>query len=115
MLLNIITSIITIILLLLTVVPLVTKTNLLSRKTSSPFECGFDPFQTNRVVFSLQFFLIAVIFLVFDVEITILLPAPILLTKTPPLNLLPTFTLIMTILIIGLIYEWNKGALSWTL
>nr|YP_010893070.1 NADH dehydrogenase subunit 3 [Spirobolus walkeri]WJR82401.1 NADH dehydrogenase subunit 3 [Spirobolus walkeri] len=115
MLLNIITSIIIIILLLLSLMPLMTKTNLLSRKASSPFECGFDPFQSNRMVFSLQFFLIAVIFLVFDVEITILLPVPVLLTKIPPTSLLPTFALVMTILIIGLIYEWTKGALSWAL
>nr|YP_010937984.1 NADH dehydrogenase subunit 3 [Spirobolus grahami]WKY95845.1 NADH dehydrogenase subunit 3 [Spirobolus grahami] len=115
MLPTIITSIIITILLLLTLIPLITSTNLLSRKSSSPFECGFDPFQTNRMVFSLQFFLIAVIFLVFDVEITILLPTPILLNKIPPTNFLPTFTLIMAILVVGLIYEWNKGALSWAL
>nr|NP_542474.1 NADH dehydrogenase subunit 3 [Narceus annularus]AAL18208.1 NADH dehydrogenase subunit 3 [Narceus annularus] len=115
MLLNVMLSIIIVILLILSLIPFMTQTNLLTRKYSSPFECGFDPFQTNRMEFSLQFFLIAVIFLVFDVEITILLPLPVLLNKIPPTTFLPIFILIMVILIVGLIYEWTKGALSWAL
>nr|NP_071844.1 NADH dehydrogenase subunit 3 [Lithobius forficatus]AAG39991.1 NADH dehydrogenase subunit 3 [Lithobius forficatus] len=84
------------------------------REKSSPFECGFSPFNTARIPFSLRFFLIAVIFLIFDVEITLLLPAPILLTSGSPTIVFFTMTMFLVLLILGLYYEWKKGALDWT-
>nr|YP_010352988.1 NADH dehydrogenase subunit 3 [Prionopetalum kraepelini]UOF70471.1 NADH dehydrogenase subunit 3 [Prionopetalum kraepelini] len=83
------------------------------RENSSPFECGFDPKNNSRLPFSLQFFLIAVIFLIFDVEIALLLPIPLIMTN---LNSLLTMLLVATFLIIlllGLYFEWVKGALNW--
>nr|QIV24802.1 NADH dehydrogenase subunit 3 [Xixuthrus sp. ANIC_25-067096] len=98
---------------------LVLMLNLISKKTfsdrekSSPFECGFDPASQARLPFSLQFFLIAVIFLIFDVEITLLLPMIKTMYSSNTLNYSSIVILFIIILIIGLLHEWNQGALTW--
>nr|YP_010352910.1 NADH dehydrogenase subunit 3 [Macrolenostreptus orestes]UOF70315.1 NADH dehydrogenase subunit 3 [Macrolenostreptus orestes] len=85
------------------------------RENLSPFECGFDPKNTSRTPFSLQFFLIAVIFLIFDVEIALLLPMPIIINNFNNVNTLLLILFFIIILTLGLYYEWLNGALSWTL
>nr|YP_010363596.1 NADH dehydrogenase subunit 3 [Priotyrannus closteroides]UNZ12710.1 NADH dehydrogenase subunit 3 [Priotyrannus closteroides] len=98
---------------------LVTMLNLISKKTfsdrekSSPFECGFDPKTSARMPFSLQFFLIAVIFLIFDVEITLLLPMIISLKHSNIIWYASTVLFFIIILLGGLYHEWNQGALNW--
>ncbi|YP_002808595.1 NADH dehydrogenase subunit 3 (mitochondrion) [Tachypleus tridentatus] len=88
----------------------ISKKTMLDKEKLSPFECGFNPFSSSRIPFSLRFFLISIIFLIFDVEIALLLPIPfILLTKFS----IFTFSLFMIILLIGLFHEWNEGALEW--
>nr|AGJ50259.1 NADH dehydrogenase subunit 3 [Pontoscolex corethrurus] len=84
------------------------------REKSSPFECGFDPKSLARVPFSMRFFLLAIIFIVFDIEIILLMPIPISLTlcNTTTMILVPTTFLL--ILILGLLHEWNEGALDWS-
>nr|YP_025942.1 NADH dehydrogenase subunit 3 [Ophiura luetkenii]AAO65634.1 NADH dehydrogenase subunit 3 [Ophiura luetkenii] len=80
---------------------------------SSPYECGFDPINSSRLPFSFRFFLVALLFLLFDLEIAILLPLPlsILLINSSTI----TFPLIVFLLIltIGLVYEWINGGLDW--
>nr|QOL01004.1 NADH dehydrogenase subunit 3 [Mongolotettix anomopterus] len=83
------------------------------REKSSPFECGFDPKSSARMPFSLQFFLIAVIFLIFDVEIALILPIVIIL-KTSNIMIWTLSTMFFILVLLGgLYYEWNQGALQW--
>nr|APX40908.1 NADH dehydrogenase subunit 3 [Plateumaris sericea] len=93
--------------------------NLISKKTfkdsekSSPFECGFHPKMAARFSFSLHFFLIAVIFLIFDVEITLLLPMILSIKIINMNNFNFIFMFFILILLFGLYYEWNQSALTW--
>nr|YP_001798460.1 NADH dehydrogenase subunit 3 [Trigoniophthalmus alternatus]ABS57558.1 NADH dehydrogenase subunit 3 [Trigoniophthalmus alternatus] len=83
------------------------------REKSSTFECGFDPYKSSRLPFSLRFFLIAIIFLIFDVEITLLLPMAIIFNKTNMTSWISVSVLFLLVLMLGLFHEWNQGALSW--
>nr|YP_010938095.1 NADH dehydrogenase subunit 3 [Orlitia borneensis]WLD03638.1 NADH dehydrogenase subunit 3 [Orlitia borneensis] len=79
----------------------------------SPYECGFDPLKTVRPPLSIRFFLVAILFLLFDLEIALLLPLP-WATQLPH----PTYTfiwtfIIMSLLALGLLYEWIQGGLEW--
>nr|AON77095.1 NADH dehydrogenase subunit 3 [Crangon hakodatei] len=85
------------------------------REKSSPFECGFDPVGSARTPFSLRFFLIAVIFLIFDVEITLLLPLASIMKFVYIKSFLITGIFFLLILLIGLYHEWNQGALEWAI
>nr|YP_010734281.1 NADH dehydrogenase subunit 3 [Schrankia costaestrigalis]WEH00715.1 NADH dehydrogenase subunit 3 [Schrankia costaestrigalis] len=93
---------------------ILSKKSYSDREKSSPFECGFDPKSSARIPFSLHFFLITVIFLIFDVEIALIFPII-------PLFKLVNFILwtkisffFILILIIGLYHEWNQNMLNWT-
>nr|YP_009020448.1 NADH dehydrogenase subunit 3 [Engaeus cunicularius]CDN85537.1 NADH dehydrogenase subunit 3 [Engaeus cunicularius] len=90
------------------------KKTILDREKMSPFECGFDPQSSARLPFSLRFFLIGVIFLIFDVEITLLLPLANISTLTNLYAWGSVATLFLLILLFGLYYEWWKGALEWS-
>nr|YP_010580916.1 NADH dehydrogenase subunit 3 [Entemnotrochus rumphii]UZT27101.1 NADH dehydrogenase subunit 3 [Entemnotrochus rumphii] len=83
------------------------------REKGSSFECGFDPMGSARLPFSLRFFLLAVIFLIFDVEIVLLFP--IIIGSFYQINFfifIGTATFLF-ILILGLFHEWNEGSLDW--
>nr|AIY62068.1 NADH dehydrogenase subunit 3 [Cavitermes tuberosus]WHM51946.1 NADH dehydrogenase subunit 3 [Cavitermes tuberosus] len=84
------------------------------REKSSPFECGFDPKNSARLPFSSRFFLIAVIFMIFDVEIALLLPMPITLMTSNIKSWMIISSVFLLILIIGLYHEWNQGSLEWS-
>nr|YP_009178613.1 NADH dehydrogenase subunit 3 [Himantura uarnak]AKU46818.1 NADH dehydrogenase subunit 3 [Himantura uarnak] len=79
----------------------------------SPYECGFDPLGTARLPFSLRFFLVAILFLLFDLEIALLLPLPWGNQLSSPLITSMWATLILLLLTLGLIYEWSQGGLEW--
>nr|ARH54149.1 NADH dehydrogenase subunit 3 [Bromius obscurus] len=91
------------------------KKSIIDREKSSPFECGFDPWNTSRLPFSLHFFLIGIIFLIFDVEIALLLPLITILKISNPMETMFVSFMFILILLMGLFHEWNQGALNWTL
>nr|YP_010001009.1 NADH dehydrogenase subunit 3 [Sapayoa aenigma]AAS67237.1 NADH dehydrogenase subunit 3 [Sapayoa aenigma]QOD96947.1 NADH dehydrogenase subunit 3 [Sapayoa aenigma] len=79
----------------------------------SPYECGFDPLGSARLPFSVRFFLVAILFLLFDLEIALLLPLPwATQLQSPLMTLTWTFTILL-LLTLGLIYEWTQGGLEW--
>nr|YP_010736137.1 NADH dehydrogenase subunit 3 [Postolata guangxiensis]WEL36023.1 NADH dehydrogenase subunit 3 [Postolata guangxiensis] len=84
------------------------------REKSSPFECGFDPVGSSRVPFSLRFFLLAVIFVVFDVEIVLLFPV-VMVVGSPLMWVGGLFTLLVFLVLLfgGVIHEWREGSLEW--
>nr|ARH53889.1 NADH dehydrogenase subunit 3 [Hygrotus nigrolineatus] len=97
----------------MTMASILSKKTFMDREKNSPFECGFDPINSARLPFSLQFFLIAVIFLIFDVEIALLLPM-IMIYKISNIKMLLMLSFFFIfILLIGLYHEWNQGALNW--
>nr|QNG56216.1 NADH dehydrogenase subunit 3 [Pediacus sp. MJ-2020] len=102
-----------IITLLIILLNLISKKTFHDREKSSPFECGFDPKSSARLPFSLQFFLIAIIFLIFDVEITLLLPMIIIMKMSNYLNFMMIFLFFIIILLLGTYHEWNQGSLKW--
>nr|WNH23961.1 NADH dehydrogenase subunit 3 [Halieutichthys aculeatus] len=79
----------------------------------SPYECGFDPLGTARLPFSLRFFLVAILFLLFDLEIALLLPLPWGNQLISPTLTFTWATLTLMLLTLGLIYEWLQGGLEW--
>ena len=86
--------------------------NKINLEKKSAYECGFEPYNTARLQFNIHFYLVALLFIIFDVEIMFLFP----LVKTFPY--LPLFSLciiyfFLIILGIGFFYEWRKGALEW--
>ncbi|YP_009170638.1 NADH dehydrogenase subunit 3 (mitochondrion) [Phlebotomus papatasi] len=93
---------------------ILSKKTIIDREKNSPFECGFDPKVNSRLPFSLQFYLIGIIFLIFDIEIALLLPM-ILSFKISNISIwMWTSIIFLLILIIGLFHEWYQGALNWT-
>nr|ABV23446.1 NADH dehydrogenase subunit 3 [Myrmotherula brachyura]AFM91987.1 NADH dehydrogenase subunit 3 [Myrmotherula brachyura] len=79
----------------------------------SPYECGFDPLGSARLPFSIRFFLVAILFLLFDLEIALLLPLPWATQLQSPLTTLTWSFAIITLLTLGLVYEWIQGGLEW--
>nr|ATD83345.1 NADH dehydrogenase subunit 3 [Picoides arizonae]ATD83348.1 NADH dehydrogenase subunit 3 [Picoides stricklandi] len=79
----------------------------------SPYECGFDPLGSARLPFSIRFFLVAILFLLFDLEIALLLPLPWATQLQSPITSLAWASTIILLLTLGLIYEWIQGGLEW--
>nr|AII41689.1 NADH dehydrogenase subunit 3 [Petrobiellus sp. 1 JZ-2014] len=104
---------ITITMIIMFISSFLSKKTMTDREKSSPFECGFDPKGTARIPFSLRFFLIAIIFLIFDVEITLLLPMTIIYETSDPTTWMMVSIIFIMILIMGLYHEWNQGMLNW--
>jgi len=79
---------------------------------NSPYECGFEAFEDSRMKFDVRYYLVAILFIIFDLEIAFLFPWAIVLDKIGLFGLL-AMAVFLGILVIGFIYEWNKGALEW--
>ncbi len=78
----------------------------------SAYECGFEAFDDAHMKFDVRFYLVAILFIIFDLEIAFLFPWAVVLDKLGAFGLVSMF-LFLFILVIGFIYEWKKGALEW--
>jgi len=78
----------------------------------SPYECGFEAFEDTRMKFDVRYYLVAILFIIFDLEIAFLFPWAVVLNKLGMYGFL-SMMLFLGILVIGFIYEWKKGALEW--
>ena len=78
----------------------------------SAYECGFEPFEDSRMEFDVRFYLVAILFIIFDLEIAFLFPWAISLGAIGPLGFW-SMMFFIGVLTIGFIYEWKKGALEW--
>jgi NADH-quinone oxidoreductase subunit A len=79
---------------------------------ASVYECGFDPFDDARGKFDIRFYLVSILFIIFDLEVSFLFPWALSLGKIGFFGF-ATMSIFLVILTIGFIYEWRKGALEW--
>nr|Q95897.1 RecName: Full=NADH-ubiquinone oxidoreductase chain 3; AltName: Full=NADH dehydrogenase subunit 3 [Peromyscus melanotis]AAB17921.1 NADH dehydrogenase subunit 3 [Peromyscus melanotis] len=87
--------------------------NLYTEK-ANPYECGFDPMGSARLPFSMKFFLVAITFLLFDLEIALLLPLPWAIQMYNINIMMLTAFILVSVLALGLAYEWVQKGLEWT-
>lgn len=78
----------------------------------SPYECGFEPFGDARAPFDVRYYLVAILFILFDLEIAFLFPWAVVLDQIGLAGFL-AMMLFLGILVVGFVYEWKKGALEW--
>lgn len=78
----------------------------------SPYECGFDAFDDARMPFDVRFYLVAILFIIFDLETAFLIPWAVVLRKIGWMGF-TAMMIFLGILIVGFVYEWKKGALEW--
>ena len=78
----------------------------------SPYECGFEPFEDSRTKFDVRYYLVAILFIIFDLEIAFLFPWAISLRETGAFGFW-SMVVFLGVLTIGFVYEWKKGALEW--
>jgi NADH-quinone oxidoreductase subunit A len=82
------------------------------REKLSAYECGFEAFEDSRLKFDVRYYLVAILFIVFDLEIAFLFPWAVALDSIGSFGLV-SMGIFLAILIVGFIYEWKKGALEW--
>ena len=78
----------------------------------SPYECGFEAFEDARMKFDVRYYLVAILFIIFDLEIAFLFPWAVVLDQIGLVGFI-AMMVFLGILVIGFIYEWKKGALEW--
>lgn len=79
---------------------------------NSPYECGFEAFEDSRMKFDVRYYLVAILFIIFDLEIAFLFPWAVALEEIGIFGFVAMF-IFLAILVVGFIYEWKKGALEW--
>ena len=79
---------------------------------NSPYECGFEAFEDARMKFDVRYYLVAILFILFDLEIAFLFPWAVVINEIGTAGFL-AMMLFLGILIVGFVYEWMKGALEW--
>nr|QLY90090.1 NADH dehydrogenase subunit 3 [Ylodes simulans] len=114
MMISIILIIIVLTMILKTLMMLISKKMKKSLEKLSPFECGFNPINNNRISFSIHFFLISIIFLIFDVEITLIVPMILVYLKSNLMYWYLTCLYFFLILLFSLYFEWKIQMLKWT-
>jgi NADH-quinone oxidoreductase subunit A len=78
----------------------------------SPYECGFEAFEDTRMKFDVRYYLVAILFILFDLEIAFLFPWAIVLEEIGMFGFV-AMMIFLGILVVGFVYEWKKGALDW--
>lgn len=78
----------------------------------SPYECGFEAFEDSRIRFDVRYYLVAILFIIFDLEIAFLFPWAVAIGKIGLFGLL-AMAVFLGVLVVGFIYEWKRGALEW--
>ena len=78
----------------------------------SSYECGFEPFQDSRIKFDVRYYLVAILFIIFDLEIAFLFPWAVSLDVVGAFGIV-AMGIFLGVLVVGFIYEWKKGALEW--
>ena len=79
---------------------------------NSPYECGFEAFEDARMKFDVRYYLVAILFIIFDLEITFLFPWAVVIDQIGMFGFI-SMLVFLAILVVGFIYEWKKGALDW--
>ena len=79
---------------------------------NSPYECGFEAFEVARLKFDVRYYLVAILFILFDLEIAFLFPWAVVLQEIGLFGFI-AMLVFLSVLVIGFIYEWKKGALEW--
>ena len=79
---------------------------------NSPYECGFEAFEDARMKFDVRYYLVAILFILFDLEIAFLFPWAVALREIGPVGFW-SMMVFLSILVVGFVYEWKKGALDW--
>ena len=79
---------------------------------NSPYECGFEAFENARMQFDVRYYLVAILFIVFDLEITFVFPWAVVFRELGPFGLVE-MGVFLALLVLGFAYAWKKGALTW--
>ena len=94
------------------IVSYITRVNKPSVEKNSPYECGFEPFGDTRTKFDVKYYLVAILFIVFDLEVAFLFPWSVVARHLSAYGFY-AMGVFLLLLIVGFIYEWKKGALEW--
>nr|YP_010531053.1 NADH dehydrogenase subunit 3 [Cladolidia biungulata]UXW93600.1 NADH dehydrogenase subunit 3 [Cladolidia biungulata] len=108
------TMVILISLIMMMLIKMISKKSMMEINKSSPFECGMNTISYKRLPFSSHFFLIAVIFLIFDIEIIMIAPTIMTMKISMYYTWMHTSFMFITIIMMGLYYEWFNGLIKWT-